>query len=719
MRVITPTVLQMETVECGAAALKIILDYFKKYVPLVELRRTCAISRNGVNATNIIKAARVYGLEADGYKYELEDVYRQELPFIVFWNFNHFLVVEGFDQDWVYLSDPASGRRRISHKEFDEGYTGVILTFKKSSKFTEGGNKPNIFNSLYQRLSSSLDSAIVCGVLGLLLIVPQAAVPVFSGQYLDQVIGQGRDWLLPILWGLGLAGTINVLLKLVQLKILRRLQIKLSIEMSSNFLWHLLLLPANFYIQRNAGDISSRLSYNDKVASILSGRLATTAIGIITMFLYGIILFSYDFFLTVIVISLAAINFYVLQLVSRGRTDTNMSLKQDYGKVAGFGMSSLQNIETIKASGVETEFFSRWAGYYTKANNHQQLLGSQTQIFQVLPSLVSNITNLSIIVLGGIKVMQGDLTLGGFIAYSQLSAQFLGPVNGLVNLGNQIQELVGDINRLDDVLVNDLDEELVEINSQSTLKGEEKALLEGYLDFKNVSFAYSKIDEPLIDNFNLSLKPGQKAALVGASGCGKSTIARLITGLYQPTSGDILFDGKSRKDINRAVLTNSLEMVDQDIVLFNGTVRENLTLWDNTVSDQDMVKACEDASIHSEILLLPHGYESNLLEGAVNLSGGQRQRLEIARALVHNPSILILDEATSALDANSENIISENLSRRNCTCIIIAHRLSTIRDCDEIIVLLKGKVIQRGTHEELKKDTNGYYNKLLDAENKN
>ncbi len=715
-RVNVPTVLQMEAVECGAAALKIILDYYKKYVPLAELRRVCGVSRNGSKASNIIKAARIYGLEAEGYKYEIEDVYKLELPYIVFWHFNHFIVVAGFDQNWVYLSDPATGRRRISHKEFDQGYTGVTLIFQPSPEFQKGGEKPSIYLSLYKRLSSSLDSALVCGILGILLIVPRAAIPVFSGEYLDEVIANGRPWLLPILWGIGFAGILNFFLQEAQLKFLRRLQIKLAVEMSGNFMWHLMFLPMSFYVQRSAGDISSRVRYNDRVANILSGQLATTAIGILTMGIYGIILLTYDVPLTLIIIVLAAINFITLQLVSRQRVDTNMSLKQDYGKIAGLGMSGLQNIETIKASGLETEFFSRWSGHYTKGNNNKQQLDSQTQILQVLPSLVSNITNTVIIVLGGLKVMQGSLTLGGFIAFKQLSGQFLQPINSLVNLGQQLQELVGDINRLDDVLVNELDQELTRENFSVIARGEiGKARLEGYVEFKNVNFAYSNIDPPLINNFNLSLKPGQRVAIVGSTGSGKSTIAKLVTGLYQPTSGEILLDGKLRKDLPGTIISNSLAMVDQDIVLFAGTVRDNLTLWDQTISDQDLIKACQDAVIHDDLLALPNGYESDLLEGAVNLSGGQRQRLEIARALVNNPSILVLDEATSALDAKVEMTITENLRRRGCTCIIIAHRLSTIRDCDEILVLLKGKVVQRGTHEQLGR-SKGYYAELLHSE---
>ncbi|NCQ89357.1 MAG: NHLP family bacteriocin export ABC transporter peptidase/permease/ATPase subunit [Microcystis aeruginosa LG13-03] len=718
-RVKTPTVLQMEAVECGAAALKIILEYYQKYIPLAELRQVCGISRNGSKASSIVKAAKSYGLEALGFKYELEQVYHVDPPYIVFWNFNHFLVVEGFDEKWAYLSDPALGRRRITQENFDQGYTGVVLTFKPTNSFEKGGIKPNVLVSLYQRLITVLDSATACFILGLLIIVPQVAIPVLGGEYLDEVIGEGRPWLLPILWALGLAAVLNFLLNEAQLRYLRRMQTKLSVEMSGSFLWHLLQLPIGFYAQRFAGEISNRVSYNDSVASTLSGRLATTMIGVVTMVIYGVVLMTYDLNLTIILILLAAVNLVALQWVSRARVDANMTLIQDFGKVAGISISGIQNIETIKATGLETEFFARWAGYYAKANNGQQELGVQSQVLGVLPSFISNIAGLAIIILGGLGVIKGIMTLGSFFAFQQLSKQFLQPVNSLVTLGQNIQEMVGKINRLDDVLDNDIDPEikqqqtlLLQASITETLT---RPKLQGYVEFRQVSFGYSSVEAPLIDNFNLQLKPGQRVALVGATGSGKSTLAKLVTGLYQPTSGEIYFDGQSRCQISPYLLTNSLALVEQDIVLFGGTIRENLTLWDQTISDHDLVAACQDALIHETIVSLPHGYDSVLLEGAANLSGGQRQRLEIARALTTNPSILVMDEATSALDAETERLIDLNLRRRGCTCIIVAHRLSTIRDCEEIIVLAQGKVIQRGTHEQLWQ-AGGYYAKLVQVE---
>ncbi|MBV9389035.1 MAG: NHLP family bacteriocin export ABC transporter peptidase/permease/ATPase subunit [Chroococcidiopsidaceae cyanobacterium CP_BM_ER_R8_30] len=721
-RVIAPTILQMEAVECGAAALAIILSYYGRFVPLTELRQACGVSRDGSKASKMVRAARRYGMEAQGYKYELEDLITVEPPYIVFWNFNHFVVVEGFHNNKVYISDPAVGRRHISLQEFDEGFTGVVLMIRPGATFRKGGSKRRLIPSLYKRLQSSQAALLGCLLAGLYLSIPKLALPVFTGQFVDQVLGQQReDWLRPLLLGIGLAGLLIFAIQETQLRYLRRLKIKLGISMSEQFFWHALRLPMEFYAQRFAGEISNRLNLNDDVASTLSGQLATTTIDIIMMIVFGIVMAAYSPALTLIAFLFAAMSFLALQWVSRQRIDANMSLVQDQGKVAAVAISGLQSIESLKASGLESDFFSRWAGYYTKATNSQQELSVQTQALGVLPSLLTNLANMAVLVLGGLSVMEGQLSLGGLVAFQLLLGQFLSPISSLVTLGQQLQELVGNIDRLDDVLENPVDRNLQDFQEQLPIqqikvsRDSTRFNLQGYVDLNQVTFGYSPLDPPLIENFSLSIEPGQRVALVGSSGSGKSTIANIVAGLYQPFSGEILFDGKPRHQIPRSVLTGSLAMVAQDIFLFSGTVRDNLTLWDTTVSDRNLVRACKDAAIHDIIVALPRGYDAELLEGGTNLSGGQRQRLEIARALVNNPTILIMDEATSALDAETEQIIFQNLNQRSCTCIIVAHRLSTIRDCNEIIVLERGKVVQRGTHEELWQQQ-GLYADLIRSE---
>ncbi len=730
-RVKTPTLLQMEAVECGAAALGIILGYYRRIVPLPELRQECGVSRDGSKAANILKAARAYGLQAKGFKKEIEQLQDLRPPYIVFWNFNHFLVVEGIRKRRVYLNDPGTGPRTVSRQEFDEGYTGVVLVMEPGPEFVKGGRKPSLILALWERLRGAAGALAYCVLAGFLLTIPGLVIPVFSQVFVDEILVQGRQhWLRPLIIGMVMTAILQGLLTLLRLRYLRRLKIKLSVGMSSRFLWHILRLPVGFYAQRFAGEISNRTSLNDQVADVLSGRLATTVIDAVMVIVYALVMIQYDPVLTAIVVSFAAVNIFTLQWVSRQRIDTNQRLIQEYGKAAGASISALQSIETLKASGLESDFFSRWSGYYTKAINSQQELGVTNQIFSVLPTLLSALSSLVLLVIGGLRVMDGHLSIGMLVAFQGLMQSFLLPVNNLISFASTLQELEGNLIRLDDVLRNQTDPQIEgrsqksECQKSGVRKGEspsswllapDSCRLQGYVELRNITFGYSRVDPPLIENFNLKVLPGQRVALVGGSGSGKSTIAKLVSGLYESWSGEICFDGKPRDQIPRQVLTNSVAMVEQDILLFGGTVRENLTLWDATVPEKNLVRACQDAAIHDVILSMSGGYDAQLIEGAANLSGGQRQRLEIARALVNNPSVLIMDEATSALDAETERIIDENLRRRGCTCLIVAHRLSTIRDCDEIIVLDRGKVVQRGTHQALWQ-VEGVYSRLIRTE---
>lgn len=719
-RVKTPTVLQMEAVECGAAALGIILSYYNRIVPLAELRQACGVSRDGVTAANILKAARNYGMVAKGFKKSLESLPQLRFPFIVFWHFNHFLVVEGVGKDYVYLNDPAVGPRRVSYQEFDEGYTGVVLVMEPGGEFQSGGQKPSLVLALGSRLRSSVGALLYCILASFLLVIPSLVIPAFSQIFVDNVLmGSRPGWLPYLLFGMMITVCLQGLLTLLQLRYLRGLKIKLSVSLSSRFVWHVLRLPVSFYAQRFAGEISNRIRLNDDVADVLSGRLTITVISTFMVVFFAIAMFQYDVVLTLIVIFFAAVNVLTLQWVSRQRVDANLRLVQEYGKASGIAIAGLQSMETLKASGLESDFFARWVGYYTKAINAQQELGLINRILGLLPTLLSALTAASLLIIGGWRVINGSLSIGMLVAFQLLMQSFQQPVNRLVQFGSTLQTLQGNLQRLDDVLTNEVDPQLQEqedsrppSSSFSFHPSPFFPRLHGYIDLKDLTFGYSPLEPPLIENFNLSIKPGQRIAFVGGSGSGKSTLAKVIAGLYDAWSGEIYFDGIPRSDISRSVLTNSIAVVEQDILLFAGTIRENLTLWDTTVPDRALHRACQDAAIHEVILSIPGGYDAQLLEGAVNLSGGQRQRLEIARALVNNPSILIMDEATSALDTETEKMIDQKLRQRGCTCLIVAHRLSTIRDSDEIIVLERGKVVQRGTHEELWQQP-GHYAQLI------
>lgn len=711
----TPTLLQMEAVECGAASLGMILGYHGRIVPLTELRQACGISRDGSKASNILSAARNYGLQAKGFKVDLAGLQQLACPYIVFWNFNHFLVVEGFKNQRVHLNDPATGSRTVSIEEFSEAFTGVVLVFEPSPTFQKGGRKPSIALALWKRLHSSIGSLIYAVLVGFLLVLPGLAMPTFSQVFVDQILIQGReDWLRPLIFGMMFTAALTGLLTRLQLQLLRRMQIKLAMSMSSRFLWHILHLPVSFYDQRFAGEISSRIQLNDRLASLLSGQLATTVISAGMVVFYAIVMLQYDRVLTLIGIVFVVVNLLALQWVGRQRADTNIRLMQEQGKVSGVAIAGLQSMETLKASGLESDFFARWAGYYAKSMNVRQDMDSLNLKLGTLPAFLSGITSMLLLVVGGLRVMDGALSIGMLVAFQSLMQQFMQPVNQLISLGGDLQELEGNLNRLDDVLRNPIDETL-DTDHSTEIKIPVQPKLQGYLELENITFGYNHTAPPLIENFSLSLKPGQRVALVGGSGSGKSTIAKLVAGLYQPWAGEIYFDGQPRSCFPRSVLANSIAMIEQDILLFAGTVRDNLTLWDTTIPERNLIQACRDAAIHDVILSLPGGYNADLLEGATNLSGGQRQRLEIARALVNNPSILIMDEATSALDTESEKIIDYNLRLRSCTCLIVAHRLSTIRDCDEIIVLERGKVVQRGTHNNLRQ-TEGAYLHLIKSE---
>ncbi|NER89225.1 NHLP family bacteriocin export ABC transporter peptidase/permease/ATPase subunit [Moorena sp. SIO3A2] len=727
MRVRTPTILQMEAVECGAASLAIILAYYNRIVPLAELRIECGVSRDGSKASNVILAARGYGMVADGFKAEdLEQLQEVSPPYIVFWQFNHFLVVEGFSKHWVFLNDPATGPRRVSWEEFDEGFTGIILVMEPGPEFNKGGRKPSVILGLIDRLQGSVGAILYCILAGFLLVLPGLAIPVFSQVFVDEILVENRtEWLRPLILGMIITTVFQGILTLLRLRYLRKLRIKLAVGMSTRFLWHILRLPVRFYAQRYAGEISNRASLNNKVGQVLSGQLATTVIDTVMILFYAVVMLAYDGVLTLIGICFSAINGLALQWVARQRVDANMRLVQDWGKAAGVSIAALQSMETLKASALESDFFSRWSGYYAKAAIAQQELEVTNQMLGVLPILLTSLTSMLILVVGGWRVMDGNLSIGMLVAFQSLMISFQQPVNTLVDFGSTLQELEGDLNRLDDVLGNSLDSEVetrqVKIqNSKFKIQNDvdsdiTDSRLQGYVELRDVTFGYSHVDPPLIENFNLSLQPGERVALVGASGSGKSTLAKLICGLYQPWEGEILLDGTPRREIPREVLASSLSLVEQDIFLFGGTVRDNLTLWNATVTDQQLVQACQDAVIHEAVMAIPGGYDGELLEGGVNLSGGQRQRLEIARALVKNPAILVMDEATSALDAQTEQMIVSNLRSRQCSCILVAHRLSTIRDCDQIIVLEGGKVVQRGTHEELWEE-GGVYEQLIRSE---
>ena len=708
----TPTVIQMEAVECGAAALGIILGYHKKYVALEKLRSECGVSRDGSKASNVLKAARKMGLVAKGFKQSPEEVLQMNQPCILFWNFNHFVVLEGADKKKIYLNDPASGPKKISYEEFQDSFTGVVLTFRKGDDFAPSGKKPSLTKGIINRIRDYKTPLLFVTLTGLCLVLPGLLMPTFTKIFIDRILVDGMtDWLRPLLLVMVVTLVMQGTLLWLQSYYLLRMQSKMALASSAKFFWHMLRLPVSFFNQRYAGDIGSRVSSNDNVASLLAGPISSAGLNVMMVVFYAALMLSYDVILTCIGVVTVVMNIIALRYVSRVRMDNNTKLIQDSSKLYGMAQNGLSSIETIKASGGEDDFFSSISGKLAKVVNAQQKLAIPTNYLNALPSLLEGLTTVAVLCVGGLRVMNGDLSIGALIAFQMLMSSFIAPVHKILELANSMQDVSADIKRLDDVL----NHETIDIDGLENHADDNAApivKLTGQLELKNISFGYNPLEKPLIENFNLSLKPGSRVALVGGSGSGKSTVAKLIMGLFQPWSGDILFDGKERESYARDTLTHSCAIVDQDIYLFEGSIRENITLWNLSIPEDQIVMAGKAADIHDTIMSRPDGYDAMISEGGVNFSGGQRQRLEIARALVRKPSILVLDEATSALDPATEKKIDREIRKLGCTCVIVAHRLSTIRDCDEIIVMDNGIIAERGTHEELKK-LEGVYARLI------
>ena len=697
----------MESVECGAASLAMILAYHGRYVALEELRVACGVSRDGSNAANLVKAARAYGLETHAVKRELANIGATKLPAIIFWKFTHFVVLDGIEARGFHLNDPALGPRSVSNAEMDGSFTGIVIEFTPGRNFVRGGAPPSLFEKLRQRLAGSHEAIWFAALAGLALALTGLVVPSFAKIFIDDVVVHSRtDWVRPLLFAMLVTAVLRAGLVWLQQYYLLRLETKLSVASSSRFLWHLLHLPVEFYAQRYGGEISKRVALNDDVAQFMSRRLASTTIDALMIVFFGLLMFSYDVGLTLIALTAAGILAGITLAVSRQRIDGNRRVLQESGKATGTLMAGLSAIETLKASALESEFFMRWAGYQASYLSAQQTLARTTTLFALVPPFTIAVTNALVLLLGARRVMDGDFSLGTLVAYQSLLSSFLRPVINFVNLAATLQEMQAKMTRIDDVLRYPATVRSVDTNTESAATVQR---LRGAVELRDVTFGYSKQAEPLIRDFSLSMQPGARVALVGSSGCGKSTVAKLVSGLYPAWTGDVLLDGVRADDWPRTTRAASVAMVDQDISLFAGTVRQNLSLWDATIAEEALVIACKDAGIHADIMARAGGIDAMVDEGGANFSGGQRQRLEIARALVGNPSVLVLDEATSALDAMTEHTIDRNLRRRGCTCIIIAHRLSTIRDADEILVLDAGRVVQRGTHEELMRDVEGQY----------
>ncbi len=709
-----PMVMQLEALECGAACLTMILAYYGKWVPLEQVRADCGVSRDGSNARNILRAARSYGLKAQGYRYEPEVLREKgEFPCIIHWEFNHFVVLDGFKGDKVYLNDPGRGTYTLSMKEFDESFTGICLMFEPTESFVPDGKQKSVMDFARKRMRGAGTSVLFVILTTLIASLVGLINPVFSRIFMDRLLtGINPGWVTPFLAALAAIAIIQIAATWIQAIYQLRINGRFAVVGNASFMWQVLRMPIDFFSQRLAGDIQDRKNSNASVAEDLVNTFAPLVLNTVMMIFYLVIMLRYSVILSVIGIVSVILNFFLAQYISRKRVNLTRVQMRDEGKLAAATVSGIEMIETIKASGAENGYFQKWAGYQASVTTQYVRYAQLDQYLGSLPGIISNLANIAVLMVGVWMVTQGRFTVGMIMAFQGFITAFSTPALSLVTASQTIQEMRTKMERIDDVMEYPA---AVEYESEPVSDEVNYDKLTGKLEMRHVTFGYSKLEEPLIKDFNLTLEPGSRVAFVGPSGCGKSTLSKLISGLYKPWEGEILFDGKPIDEIDRSEFTGSVAVVDQDIILFEDTIANNIKMWDNSIEDFEMIMAARDAKIHEDIMQREGGYQYKLTEGGRDFSGGQRQRLEIARVLAQDPTIMIMDEATSALDAKTEYEVVNAIRDRGITCVVIAHRLSTIRDCDEIVVLDHGKVVERGTHEELFAK-NGAYKKLVTSE---
>ena len=710
-----PVIMQMEALECGAASLTMILAYYGKWIPLEQVRADCGVSRDGSNAKNVLKAARSYGLVAKGYRYEPEDLKANgKFPCIIHWNFNHFLVLDGFKGNKAVLNDPAKGCYTVPMETFDKSFTGICLMFEPSETFEPSGKPKSMLAFAKAKMKGAgvaVAFTVITTVIASLIGIIE---PAFSRIFIDRLLtGQNPDWFIPFIWALAALSGIQIIISFIQAVFAARINAKIAAVGSTTFMWKVLRMPMEFFSQRMAGDIQQRKGSNASIASSLVNTFAPLIIEACMMVFYLVVMIRYSVLLTLIGVASIFINMFVSRFISKKRVNITRVSMRDAGKLAGATVAGIEMIETIKASGAENGFFEKWAGYQASVNTQKVKFAKLNQYLGLIPQLVSSLTNTAVLIVGVYLTIEGQFTIGMVMAFQGFLGSFLSPAQTLISAGQTLQEMRVEMERIEDVMQYPSD--VTCLNDTELDENAEYDKLSGTVELRNVTFGYSRLAEPLIRDFNLTLKPGSRVSFVGTSGCGKSTISKLISGLYQPWSGEILFDGKPITQIDRSVFTGSLAVVDQDIILFEDTIANNIKMWDSSIEDFEMIMAARDAQLHEDIMQRDGGYNYRITEGGKDFSGGQRQRMEIARVLAQDPTIIILDEATSALDAKTEYEVVKSIKDRGITCIVVAHRLSTIRDCDEIIVMDHGNVVERGTHDELYA-LGGFYTKLVTSD---
>ncbi len=695
-----PVVMQLEALECGAAALCMVMAYYDKWVPLEQVRKDCGVSRDGSKAKNIYLAAENYGFSVSAYRMSPEALKSEgKFPCILHWNMNHFVVLNGFKGDTAYINDPARGTVKVSWKEFDESFTGVVILPVPGEDFTSGGKRRSTIAFARKRLEGAGPAVIFVMLITAIAYLFGIVNAGMSRVFMDRLLsGRNPDWLYPFISALIAFAVLQLIVEWARAVYSLKINGKMAAVGNSSYMWKVLKLPMEFFSQRLAGDIQSRQETNASIANTLVNTFGPMLLNSIMMVFYLVLMLRQSPLLTAVGISTLALNIIMARIISEKRVNITRVEMRDLGKLESATLTGIDMVETIKASGAENGFFRKWAGYQASVKLQEVKAEKTTQYLGVIPLFFSTIASYVVLILGIWLAMNGKFTLGAVMMFQGFLSSFMSPALTFVSAGQIIQEMRTEMERIEDVMEYPDDPALTESPRAAEAPLEK---LKGNVELKNITFGYSRLDEPLINDFSLTLKKGDRVALVGGSGCGKSTISKLISGLYQPWSGEILFDGKPGCDYPRDVISGSLAVVDQEITLFEDTIANNIKMWDGSIMDFEMILAARDAGLHDDIMQMPGGYQHMLTSGGRDLSGGQRQRLEIARVLAQDPTIIILDEATSALDARTEYEVVNSIKDRGITCLVIAHRLSTIRDCDEIIVLDQGKVTERGTHAEL------------------
>ncbi len=712
-RAVTPLVMQMHLTECGAACLGSVLAYFGRWIPLNELRITCGVNRDGSTAAGLARAGREYGLKCSGRNVNAHHLTNMPVPQILFWEWNHFLILEGFDGQSVHLNDPAMGRRKLSMDEFEKGFSGIALQFEPGPNFQPGGTPPGMSRRLSQWIQGSGSSLAYCLACGLMMVIATLAAPVALNLFVDRVLNGTYQWGVLAATALAAAAVLVFILSWLKQRCLKRLSVRMSIEAGHRCLSKLLRLPVEFFNHRLTGDLTDRILSIDRISKGIQNYLFYLVVELAMGAVILAVMLVYSPLLTLIVLALAVLGIFATYLVARSRVEENHLWRHEQSKLIGLGMLMLHQAENLRITAAEDGFFSRWSGQQARELTARQRFVEFGHVNAAIPGSTVILAYAAVIAVGGHQAATGQITLGTLAAFFVLTGMFLTPIGRVAEFADGWQALAIELQRLEDITESDEDARLKRRESQSrtvTLNGRLK--LSGHVELRGITFGYDRSRPPLIKDFDLVIEPGQRIAVVGASGAGKSTLASLISGAYEPWSGQILFDGIPKEDIPYEVIVRSLSMVDQNPVLFSATVRENITLWNSAVPDSMLIAAARDACIHDRILERPLGYETPVDEDGGNFSGGECQRLEIARSLVSNPTVLILDEATSSLDAANEKSVDDSLRHRGVSCLVIAHRLSTIRDCDEIVVLERD-LVTRGTHEELMTDDQSIYRRLI------